>query len=99
MPMPRVIMKKIREILRLKYEAQLSNRDIARILKISAGAVSNYTSPFKHRGIGWDQIHIMTDNDLEQLLFPTKRLSSRRELQQPDFPKIHQELKSKGVTL
>lgn len=99
MPMPRVTMKKIREILRLKYEAKLSNRNIARILNISAGAVSNYTSPLKHREIEWAQLQPMSDSDLERMLYPTKYLSPRREMQVPDFSKIHQELKRKGMTL
>lgn len=38
-----ISMLKIKEILRLKYEAQLSNRRIARALNISHSVINNET--------------------------------------------------------
>ncbi len=42
MPTARIPMKKIIEILRLKYEAQLSHDKIARACQLSKGAVYKY---------------------------------------------------------
>ena len=42
MPNPRLAMTLIREVLRLKYESNLSHRQIARALRISVGSVANY---------------------------------------------------------
>lgn len=99
MVMPRINMRKFREILRLKLDIKLSNREIARTLNLSPGAVSNYTRPFVAKGTEWRQLQDLSDQDIEKLLYPTKDLPSKRELVQPDFIKIHRELKIKNVTL
>ncbi|MFT5716560.1 MAG: transposase [Oleiphilaceae bacterium] len=40
----------------------------------------------------------MTDNDLEQLFFPSSKVSGRHGRVIPDYSTMHQELKLKGVT-
>jgi hypothetical protein len=40
MPKKRVTMSKIKDVLRLKFDAKLSNRDVAHCLKIGAATVS-----------------------------------------------------------
>jgi len=92
-------MKKFREILRLKLDVKLSNREIARALHMSPGAVSKYTRPFIANGFEWHQLQDLDDQAIEKMLYPTKHLHSKRELVQPDFIKIHKELKIKNVTL
>lgn len=42
MATPRISMREIKDVLRLKYAAGLSQRQIARSLNISTGAVSTY---------------------------------------------------------
>ena len=42
MPTESISMRKLKEILRLKYQAKLSNRKIAKSLSISASTVSCY---------------------------------------------------------
>lgn len=44
MPTPSITMRKLKEILRLKYGAKLSHRQIARSLSISASVVSRYAT-------------------------------------------------------
>ena len=44
MPVARISMKKIIEILRLKYEVKLSHEQIGKAIGISKGAVSKYVS-------------------------------------------------------
>ena len=46
-------MRKIREILRLKYEQGLSHREIAQACSIGAGTVSRYLRKTTARGVGW----------------------------------------------
>ena len=43
MPMAPITMRKLREILRLKYGCSLSHRQIAKSLSVSASIVSNYS--------------------------------------------------------
>ena len=49
----RLTMKKIKEVIRLKYEARLSNRAIAGACKISNSTVGDYLKRAKNAGIGW----------------------------------------------
>lgn len=99
MSMPRITMKKLREVLRLKFDLKLSNREIANMLSISPSTVSLYVTMFKHKGISWDQANNFSDDDLNKLIFPVQHLSPKRQCAKPDFEYIHKELKRKGVTL
>ncbi len=51
MPTPSITMRKLKEILRLKYGAKLSHRQIARSLSISAFVVSRYANRASQLGI------------------------------------------------
>ena len=53
MPQERLTMRKIKEILRLKYEAGLSNRAIAGACNISNSTVGEYLRRAEAAGIGW----------------------------------------------
>ena len=90
-------MKKITEVLRLKYEAKLSHEKIARACGLSKGAVSKYVSLTAAQEIRWPLPEGFDEARLSALLFPVKATQSR--LVEPDYFQIHQELKRKGVTL
>ena len=92
-------LRKLREILRLKFDSNLKNRAIARSLKVSAGTVSNYTRAFTASGLSWPLAEDLDDDKLESLLQATTSTNSQCDLVLPDFALIHQELKKKGVTL
>jgi transposase len=98
MPNTRLAMRHIKEILRLKLEAKLSHRQIARSLGIGVGTVSTYGKRASALGLCWPLPAEMSDNDLEQLLFPSPQLSARHGRVMPDCAAIHLELKRKGVT-
>ena len=54
MPAVRSSMRKIKDVLRLKYEANLSCRQIASSLKLSVGVISKYTKAAEEAGLpGW----------------------------------------------
>ena len=90
-------MKKIIEVLRLKYAARLSHDKIARACGLSKGTVNNYVSVTHAQGITWPLPEGVDEARLEALLFPTRQPSSR--LVEPDHFQMHQALKRKGVTL
>ena len=46
-------MIKLKELLRLKYEAQLSLRQIALCLSLSVGVISKYLQRADAAGLGW----------------------------------------------
>lgn len=97
MPAPRVAMRRIREVLRLKLLCGLSHREIARALGVSLGAVSHYGRLAKQAGLAWAEVEAIDEAQLEARLMPRAAPVGRRVL--PDFAAIHQELKRKGVTL
>jgi transposase len=90
-------MKKIIEVLRLKYAARLSHEKIARACGLSKGTVNNYVSATQAQGITWPLPDGLDEARLEALLFPARQPSSR--LVDPDYFQMHQALKRKGVTL
>jgi transposase len=90
-------MRKIKEILRLKFEAKLSHERIAAATGASKGAVSNYVQRAVQHGLSWPLPADLDEAALGRLLF--RQAAPREEYAQPDFPYVHQELKRKSVTL
>lgn len=91
-------MRKIEEILRLKYEVGLPHRAIAKSCGVSISTVSEYATHAKAAGLSWPLPEGMTAEQLEARLYP-KKGTSRSKIPQPDWKYVHQELKRKGVTL
>lgn len=90
-------MKKIIEVLRLKYEAKLSHEKIARACCLSKGVVSKYIGLANAQQISWPLPEGMDEAQLEAVLFPLK--PKIVGFSEPDYFHIHQALKRKGVTL
>ena len=97
MPAARISMRKIIEVLRPKYEVELSHERIARACGISKGAVSKCVSLAQAKGVGWPLPEGVDEARLEGLLFPAAQAPER--FAEPDYFQLHQELKRKGVTL
>lgn len=91
-------MRKIEEILRLKFEVGLPHRAIAKSCGVSTSTVSEYVTHAKAAGLSWPLPEGMTAEQLEARLYPDKG-SSGRAIPQPDWNYIHKELKRKSVTL
>ena len=91
-------MRKIREILRLRWAAGLSIRQISASTKASIGAIQQLLARAAALGLGWPLPDELDDAALARLLYPgaDAQVSSRFEI--PDWAAIHQELKHKGVT-
>ncbi|OED44406.1 transposase [Chromatiales bacterium (ex Bugula neritina AB1)] len=94
----RLSMRKIKDVLRLHYEAGLSRRGVAQALNISYGTAVNYLNRAQRSGLGWPLPADMDELTLGRLLFPTQPLTGQRRFAEPDYPAVHQELKRKGVT-
>ena len=96
----RVSMNKIKDVLRLRYHAALSIRQIATSLNLSTGAVSKYLKRAQQVGLSWPLPGELTDKALNDLLQPPRTAPSTTiEFSEPDFKALQQELKRKGMTL
>jgi transposase len=100
MTQERLTMRKIAEVLRLKWECKLSNRAIARSCSISHSTVSEYLRRAEEAGLSWPLPADMGEDTLFELLFPkTPQSSSSHAIPCPDWSLIHTELRKKSVTL
>jgi len=92
----RISMVKIKELLRLKFECGLSNRNIAVCLNIGCSTVSEILTRFKKSELIWPLADGCSDADLTHALYQPKGASTNKVL--PDFTLCFTELKRKGVT-
>lgn len=91
-------MRKINEIMRLKFEVGLSLSKIAQSCNVSKSTVSDILKRFDQSGLSWPLPEGMEETDLEERLYPTTPVK-KDEKPFPDLTYIHQELKRKHVTL
>lgn len=63
-------MRKIREVLRLKFARGMSNRDIARSCQVARSTVGEYVRRAQQAGVSWEAAEKLDDEGLEELLFP-----------------------------
>ena len=99
MPTERLSMRKIRDVLRLKFESGLSERVIARSLSLSNGVVNSYLQRARMAGLGWPLPESLDDATLEQLLFPPAPAVAAQARPTPDWTLVEKELRRRGVTL
>jgi len=98
MPARRLSVRKIREVLRLKFELGLDNRQIARSCSIPHSTVGNYLSRANAASLTWPLPPDLGDVDLESRLFPN--VPVRQDTHVPDFAAMHAELlRHKHLTL
>lgn len=98
MPAKEVSMRKIRELLRLHFNVQLSQHQIAASLGLSVGVVNKYIHLAKSAGLSWPlTAELENDIALKQILSPPK--SFAKPSQALDFAAIHSALKQNHVTL
>ena len=100
MPAERVSMRRVREILRLKYEASAFDRAIARSVKVARSTVRLCLDRVAAAGLGWPLPTTLTDGALEALLFAGGgAVAGLRRKAEPDWAAVHRELRRPGVTL
>jgi len=91
-------MRKIREILRLNWASQLSNRAIAKACAIARSTVAECLERASQAGLSWPLPEDLDDTALERLLYPPVVCADAiRAL--PDWSLVQKEMKRKGMTL
>jgi transposase len=97
MPAPRINMRKLKDALRLKLEGGQSHQQIAAALGISKGVVTKYVGLAAAAGLDCSAVQAMDEATLERRLLSA--LPPVFSYARPDYGRIHQELRRKGVTL
>ncbi len=90
----RLPVRKIKEVLRLKHDCNLSEREIARSCHISRTTVTDYLSRAKAAGLGWPEAAAVSEYDLVKRLFPDKPVPSSVPRPMPDCQYIYNELRT-----
>ncbi len=93
----RLSMRTTREILRLKWACQRSNREIARSCGISRSTVAECLHRAAAAGLAWPLPPELDDGTLEARLYRRPGRPAIRPL--PDWVTLHHELRHPGVTL
>ena len=99
MSQERLTLRKIKEILRLKWECQISERSIAHSCRVSRSTVGDYVKRAEAAGLKWPIPEDLNDNQLYELLYPRTVQLSPKAAYVPDWQIVHLELRKKGVTL
>jgi transposase len=99
MPAQRLSMRQVREVLRLKHVAGHSERRIAAAIGISRYTVAEYLRRAVVVGITWPVPAELDDAALEARLFSPPFATHESPRPQPDWPRLHAELRRPGVTL
>jgi transposase len=99
MPRQRLSMRQIHEVLRLKWAAGLSERQLARSLGLSRPTVAAYGRRAQVAGLSWPLPDGLDAAPLEQRLFPSSSTPVPTTRLVPDWSTVHHALKRKGVTL
>ena len=92
-------MRKGKEILRLKHEVGLTNRQTGRSCNISHVTVSKYLRRAKKAGIRWPLPPDGDDGTLEALLEEATEPQREAKRPLPEMEEVHKALRRKGVTL
>ena len=100
MSMRRTTMEKVREIVRLKEVAHLSERAISRALNVSRPIIKKYLAAIEKAGLDFTAIKKMPDETLLEIVADTSPAQSEKyRILASQFPHFAKELKRTGVTL
>lgn len=92
-------MRKIREVLRLKFERGCSQREIQASTGLSKGSVNDYLKRARTAGVSWELARDLSDSELEARLFKAIGRLEPVARVPIDFEWVHRELRKTGVTL
>lgn len=98
MPTGRLLMRRIRDLLRLKFGQGLSDRAIATSLGLGKGSIGRYLRRARDAGLEWPLPADLDDDSLELLLFPAPPSLPNEERVVPDWSLIDKEMRKSGVT-
>jgi transposase len=97
----RLTMKKIKEVMRLKYEAGLSNRAVASACRVSNSTVGEYLKRAEAVGLSWPVAAALGEMELWYRLYPERplRIQPVPRHPMPNWEQVAKEKRRKGVTL
>ena len=98
MPTERLSMRRIRDLLRLKFENGLSSRVIAASLGISKGAVGDYLQRVQVAGLSWPLSDDMTASPEAAVVSGPAEGVGCSARSEPNWAQVDQELRRTGVT-
>ncbi|MDD4986821.1 MAG: IS21 family transposase [Dehalococcoidales bacterium] len=90
----RLSVRKIKEILRLKLDCGISEREIARSCQVSRSTVADYLRRTAAARLTWSEASAITESQLEERLFPTEHVPSSVKRPPPDCEHIYNELRT-----
>ncbi len=86
--------RKIKEVLRLKYECGVSEREIARCCQVSRSTVADYLRRATAAGISCAEASALTESQLNERLFPVQLELASAQRPPPDYKDIHDQLRA-----
>lgn len=92
-------MRRIREVLRQRWECGLSERTVATSCSLARSTVAKYLKRAEEVGLSWPLPEELTDEELERRLFSDVLSEASGPRIVPDWAEIRQQLARKGVTL
>lgn len=92
-------MRKIREVLRLKFECGRTHRQIGASCGIGVATVSDYLQRARDSGVSWEDAQGLTDTELDARLYGRAQFAAFADRAPIDFEWVHRELRRTGVTL
>ena len=82
-------MRHLRELLRLKYEARLPHRAIARACTLGLGTVTAYLQRARAAGLSWPLPDDLDDRALEARVFARPATALERDRVVPEWGLLH----------
>jgi transposase len=99
MPAKRLPMRKIRDVLRLRWGLGLTSRQVAASLGLARSTVAEYLRRAGEAGLGWPLPEDCDDLVLELRLFPPPLEIAAADRPLPDWSEVNREIHRKGMTL
>lgn len=97
--MRKLSMRKIKDILKLRFITEISYREISRAVDIPSSTVSDYCKRFEIIKYEIDSFLSLDEDEIYKLLFPEKKKVDKPTTRPlPNFEYIHKEIAKKGVT-
>ncbi len=89
----RLPMRKIKEVLRLKYVCGLGEREIARSCRVSRATIGNYLRRAEAAGLNWAVAAELSETELQSRLFPALDPAITATRPPPDCQHIYDQLR------
>ena len=92
-------MRKIRDVLHLNWEKNLSPRKIAKSCAVARTTVQDYLKRAKESGLNWAEASALDDTALERRLYPQRDAKPGLSKSMPPMDDLYREMRRPSVTL